>query len=205
MSKLEVDAIEPQSGTTLTIGANGDSVTLGSGASVSGLTLSDNILFNAASKGIYLGVTTATASNLLDDYEEGTWTPTLAGSTTSGTYTYQAIRTGGTYRKIGNYVTVFGVFRIDGVTSAGTGFAFIEGLPFTSASTTGATSYPRTLGSMLKQGGYSDSNPIFVGINDEVNYLEMISQTATTISFIDVTDADLVNSIWGFQITYKTV
>jgi hypothetical protein len=32
MSKIEVDAIEPQSGTTLTIGASGDSVTLGSGA-----------------------------------------------------------------------------------------------------------------------------------------------------------------------------
>jgi hypothetical protein len=42
-----------------------------------GLTLSDNILFDTASKGIYLGVTSATASNLLDDYEEGTWTPTV--------------------------------------------------------------------------------------------------------------------------------
>jgi hypothetical protein len=31
MSKLEVDAIEPQSGTTLTIGASGDTVALGSG------------------------------------------------------------------------------------------------------------------------------------------------------------------------------
>jgi trimeric autotransporter adhesin len=34
MSKIEVDAIEPQSGTTLTIGASGDSVTLGSGATI---------------------------------------------------------------------------------------------------------------------------------------------------------------------------
>jgi hypothetical protein len=44
-----------------------------------GITLSDNILFNTASKGVYLGVTSATASNLLDDYEEGTWTPTFEG------------------------------------------------------------------------------------------------------------------------------
>ena len=35
MSKLEVDAIEPQSGTTLTIGASGDSVTIPSGATLS--------------------------------------------------------------------------------------------------------------------------------------------------------------------------
>jgi hypothetical protein len=30
MSKLEVDAIEPQSGTTLTLGASGDSVNIAS-------------------------------------------------------------------------------------------------------------------------------------------------------------------------------
>jgi hypothetical protein len=34
MSKIEVDAIEPQSGTTLTIGASGDTVNLGSGATL---------------------------------------------------------------------------------------------------------------------------------------------------------------------------
>jgi hypothetical protein len=35
MSKLEVDAIEPQSGTTLTIGASGDTITIPSGATLS--------------------------------------------------------------------------------------------------------------------------------------------------------------------------
>jgi hypothetical protein len=35
MSKLEVDAIEPQSGTTLTIGASGDTITIPSGATFS--------------------------------------------------------------------------------------------------------------------------------------------------------------------------
>ena len=36
MSKIEVNTVEPQSGTTLTLGASGDTVTLGSGASQSG-------------------------------------------------------------------------------------------------------------------------------------------------------------------------
>ena len=36
MSKIEVNAIEPQCGTTLTLGASGDTVTLGAGASQSG-------------------------------------------------------------------------------------------------------------------------------------------------------------------------
>ena len=36
MSKIEVNTVEPQCGTTLTLGASGDTVTLGSGASQSG-------------------------------------------------------------------------------------------------------------------------------------------------------------------------
>jgi hypothetical protein len=34
MSKIEVDAIEPQSGTTLTLGASGDTITIPSGATL---------------------------------------------------------------------------------------------------------------------------------------------------------------------------
>ena len=41
---------------------------------------SNNLLPASASSGIYLGVNSATSANLLDDYEEGTWTPTLLGS-----------------------------------------------------------------------------------------------------------------------------
>ena len=36
MSKIEVNTIEPQCGTTLTLGGSGDTVTLASGASQSG-------------------------------------------------------------------------------------------------------------------------------------------------------------------------
>ena len=133
MSKLEVDAIEPQSGTTLTIGASGDTVALGSGASVSGLTLSDNILFNTASKGIYLGVTTATASNLLDDYEEGTWTPTFSGHT-GVTYTAQV----GEYTKIGNICTVRIQLGISNYTGTTGSTLSIAGLPFATIGTGGA-------------------------------------------------------------------
>jgi len=50
MSKLEVDAIEPQSGTTLTIGASGDSVNIASGATITDFTstgIDDNATANA--------------------------------------------------------------------------------------------------------------------------------------------------------------
>jgi len=53
------------------------------------------------SDGIYIGGTAA--ANKLDDYEEGTWTPsiTTAGGTLSVTYAERA----GKYTKIGNIVT----------------------------------------------------------------------------------------------------
>jgi hypothetical protein len=91
MSELKVNKISPRSGTDVTLGDSGDAISVASGASLTspGLTLSDNILFNTASKGIYLGVTSATASNLLDDYEEGTFTPTFTSTSASFTYTYQ--------------------------------------------------------------------------------------------------------------------
>jgi hypothetical protein len=70
-------------------------------------------------------------ANTLDDYEEGTWTPTVAGDTTAGSYTYST--QSGAYTKIGRVVTAH--FTLTGITtsSAGSGSIKIAGLPFTSA------------------------------------------------------------------------
>ena len=69
------------------------------------------------------------SSSILDDYEEGTFTPTLFGSTTAGTPTYT--NQSGNYTKIGNTVRVqlrVSVSAISGVA----GSLRIGGLPFTS-------------------------------------------------------------------------
>jgi hypothetical protein len=66
--------------------------------------------------------------NTLDDYEEGTFTPTLGGETTNPTVTY-TVQTG-FYTKIGNVVTVFGKITTTAI-SGGSGFAIFAGLPFT--------------------------------------------------------------------------
>ena len=87
-----------------------------------------NLLFGTADKGIYLGVTTATAANLLDDYEEGTWTAAVATDVTLS-------QSAGTYTKIGRQVTVSGAFNVGSVSSPSGGS--ITGLPFTSGSGTG--------------------------------------------------------------------
>lgn len=79
--------------------------------------------------GIYLGGT-ATA-NLLDDYEEGTWTPTVGGTST---YTSQI----GTYTKVGRSVTVSMLMHIN-LIGTGSTTGPITGLPFTTANAAGFT------------------------------------------------------------------
>ena len=107
------------------------------------LNLNDNLLFNTASKGIYLGVTSATASNLLDDYEEGTWTPAYsAGGGFSATYAKQI----GNYTKIGNKVTCWITLFTNTVSLTSGANLTISGLPFASLSGDAQTDYSGTIG-----------------------------------------------------------
>jgi hypothetical protein len=68
--------------------------------------------------------------NTLDDYEEGTWTPTVIGTTTAGTVTY-AVRNA-RYTKIGR--TVFVETLLNWSAGTGTGNLRVGDLPFTSGS-----------------------------------------------------------------------
>ena len=86
-----------------------------------------NLVIGTSGKGIDFSATPGTGtSELLADYEEGTWTPVY--QTTGGSFTY-SIQTG-TYTKIGN--VVYCSFRISTATvTAGTGQVLLAGLPFT--------------------------------------------------------------------------
>jgi len=87
------------------------------------------------SGGVYLGGTGA--ANKLEDYETGTWTPAVTGSTTAGSATYTIQQ--GVYTKIGN--VVHWNARIGYTGHTGTGNMRIEGLPFTTANKYAAGSY----------------------------------------------------------------
>ncbi len=75
-------------------------------------------------------------ANTLDDYEEGTFTPTAFGASTAGTTTYSS--RSGAYTKIGNQVTVWIYVGVTGMT--GTGNLIIGGLPFAQNSNTSTLS-----------------------------------------------------------------
>jgi len=99
-----------------------------------------NINFPVAGAGIFLGVTAAAASNLLDDYEEGTWTPSLSGpSAQSGTWGSALI---GTYTKVGRQVTLHASITGSGMRFTGTaGYYAMTGVPFAAAQPTNSKNY----------------------------------------------------------------
>jgi hypothetical protein len=72
------------------------------------------------------------AANALDDYEEGTWTPTLTATGTNPTVTYVAPNTAGIYIKIGPVVHYTYEVRTSAV-SGGSGNIVIGGLPYARA------------------------------------------------------------------------
>jgi len=84
------------------------------------------------SHGIKFGSDTAQA-NALDDYEEGTWTPTIAfgGGNTGMTFQHSPY---GTYTKIGDTVRVRFGFRFSNKGTS-TGAFVIDNLPFSGSST----------------------------------------------------------------------
>ena len=88
--------------------------------------------------GITFGSDTA-AVNVLDDYEEGTWTPVLKATTTDPTVGGYHSNTGGRYTKIGNRVFVNFFMQTTSITSNGSGTLQIGGLPYTNIVLPGAS------------------------------------------------------------------
>jgi hypothetical protein len=110
-------------------------LTISSGGVVS---IPNGVIFNNNTTG---GTPNATGVTL-NDYEEGTWTPTVVAA--SGTYT-TVTNQRGTYTKIGRKVTVQFYFIVSDK-GTGTDGAQITNLPFTVKSTTAGDQY---VGSMI--------------------------------------------------------
>jgi hypothetical protein len=136
------------------------------------------------SLGIGIGAATATTggiqfpatqvaiadANNLDDYEEGTFTPTATFTTPGTVSTASAV---GVYTKIGNLVSV--VFRISITKGTGSGNIILGGLPFTSTSTS------------PYQASCAISTDELIGTG--VRFEALVANSATTITFLKVTDS----------------
>jgi hypothetical protein len=135
-------------------------------------------------------------ANTLDDYEEGTWTPVIGGSTTTSGQSYSV--QSGRYTKIGSQVTL--TFRAS-LSNKGTmtgAYAIIKGLPFnlgTGAQTAGAISVWNNMNtgftSMMLQG--DDAN--------NFAYLSAATGTVANTVVLGPGDINSSTSLWG-SITY---
>lgn len=99
------------------------------GNSLFGKTTDDTFAKIQSSNGITLGNTANANPTVLDWYEEGTFTPTLVGTTTAGAATY-TVQTG-RYTRKGNRVS--GNIVLIWTAHTGTGNMQINGLPFASS------------------------------------------------------------------------
>ena len=134
-------------------------------------------------------------ANALDDYEEGTWTPTFTASTTNPVYSTSTVA--GNYTKIGNTVTAWGLIIVNGVTSNGSGNWRVSGFPYNSS------------GQQYAQNG-------IIGYNDvqtnEVNKLYFVSGSSyaqiipngVTQSNATYNSNAITTGYFGITITYRT-
>jgi hypothetical protein len=151
--------------------------------------------------GLYVGGTAA--ANLLDDYEEGTWTPTLIGSTTNPSPVY--FRNTGNYTKIGNTVRVSGYIQLTTGSTGGSGDLRISGLPFsTQLLDSNMRSYVGTIALYSVPYPTDVLSPILFNdpaINNDFTILGL-KDNAAWVAF-DAANA-APTDLYAFQITYQT-
>ena len=95
--------------------------------------INGNLVIGTAGKGIDFSADPSApgmTSELLDDYEEGTWTPTYEASGAAFTSITMDIAFA-QYTKIGRQVTIIAQMKTDAINITGaTGIVLIKGLPF---------------------------------------------------------------------------
>jgi len=170
---FQIDGTAPEA--TLQLKASGDA-RLSTG----------NLVIGTSGKGIDFSAATpdgtgSTGSEVLDDYEEGTWTPTLSGASTAGTWV--AGTSTGNYTKIGNLVTI--QTYISGASLSGAaGNLTLNGLPFSAIS-----GDPGALGSAIAR---------YANINVGATCLTLSAvqiNNAATMTFRESGDALATNTI----------
>ena len=137
-------------------------------------------------------------ANVLDDYEEGTWTVTVTCAT-SGTITLKAANDTGVYTKVGRLVTVGAQVAVDSVSSP-LGYVTIN-LPFAIADQTETSE--RFVGS-IEFGGvaYGGNYVVAKCVGGSVFQLDEIT-TNGAIGNVDGADF-AANDTIAFTITYFT-
>ena len=133
-------------------------------------------------------------ANTLDDYEEGTWTPTYYGSTSAGTTTYTGQK--GLYVKIGK--TVYIECDLSWSAKTGTGDGYIGGLPFNPNNY--LTTDARALFYIGAYGGYSITGTLSGIVQQSQTYIILYVNNNATLTGSAIQNSGEVR----FQFYYTT-
>ena len=169
---------------------DGTDLTLGTGNLVIG-TSGKGIDFSATSDG------TTMSSELLDDYEEGTWTPTITCST-SGSYTVDTGANALAYTKVGRVVHIQGGVNIASESSPNGNIRM--SLPFTPFSGTKDSDYCMGNAMLTNHGGSLPNNAdLFISGADYASLFSVADDGGT--QYLDHDDVDTAFTII-FSMTY---
>ena len=164
--KFQSNAVEKAS-----IDQDGNLIAAGTISSTGDTTITTgDLVFATSGKGVCLGVTSNTDANTLDDYEEGTWTPTYAPESGSFTTLTLVGATPGRYVKIGKQVTCWWYLGTDSVNLTGaSGDLYVSGLPFANE-TVGAGNWSTGIYS-TKWGG---DQPTIASIHSSESFIRLL-------------------------------
>jgi hypothetical protein len=143
-------------------------------------------------------------ANTLDDYEEGTWTPTLTGGSSNPTGVSYGTQVG-KYTKIGNVVNIF-VYITWSTYTGGSGAIQISGLPFTSigAVNGGYNNGSTQMSNVGMNAGYTWASVRTAPSQTLVDLQQQGSSNSwTTISFSNITSSATVKELLA-TVTYFT-
>jgi hypothetical protein len=172
-----------------------------------------NLVIGTAGKGIDFSADPSAAgmtSELLDDYEEGTWTPTYNGATSAAPAPFDAITydavTAGRYVKIGRLVICTGALRTDAITKGSATGAVWTILPFTSISTGASGRSGNTTVGQAQ--AFANNRPMsgWVENNSTAAYFTFTTGATANTSFLDVADLDTGadKNIVFFTVVFQT-
>ena len=159
----------------------------------------------ASGSGITFPATQSASSdaNTLDDYEEGTWTPTYVSS--GATFTYNVDRNG-RYVKIGNTVTVVCYVSTDGVSGRSSAALILGELPFPAINVNGVS----PTGYIYSDSWGGTNYPMFGWINPNGSRIYLANQNRNSYGNVtQMTSNDMSTGSGGYNalrisITYIT-
>jgi hypothetical protein len=146
----------------------------------------------ASGFGIDFAATSGTGlSELLADYEEGLWTPTLVADGTNFTSVTYDSNTGGRYVKVGKLVHIQCWLRTDSITvGLAAGNLTVGGLPFTVAASSGITNDGQSNAAIGYSGAFTAVQPTSITVQANSTVVYLWTRTSNTVAPITLVVAN---------------